>query len=221
MAAIDRAATIEANLRDATHSPWRRDHSAPQHAARGRRGLVTAVVVPFERWRPVVTHPGLYEVSNLGRVRSCERLDAIGRHRAGRLLAPWINGHGYRHVTVSVDGRQETMKVAKLVAMAFCGPRPSLEHDVLHGDGQKTNDRAGNLRWGTARENAADAKRHGAVRCGEQHGRSKLSTADVASIRQDLRPTGQVARDFGIAARTVRDVRSCRTWRHLPLAAAA
>jgi NUMOD4 motif/HNH endonuclease len=186
---------------------------------------MSADVIDLETWRDVVTMPGIYEVSNLGRVRACPRLDSSGRRRPGGLLKPWVNGDGYRHITLSLDGRQRTVKVAKLVAMSFCGHRPSLDHDVLHNDGNKLNDRAANLRWGTARENAADAAQHGVIKRGERHWKAKLTAADVAMIRQDRRPSRQVARAHGIADRTVRDIRDCRSWQHLPpcqeLAAAA
>ena len=76
---------------------------------------------------------------------------------------------------------------------------------ILHGNGTKLDDRTTNLRWGTARENAADVSRHGTIRRGEPHGGARFSVADVASIRQDPRPTRQVAQHFGIGDRGVRD----------------
>ena len=115
-----------------------------------------------EEWRPVRENLD-YEVSSLGRVRSLDRIKVycrggltVRRKHRGTLLSP-CESVGYPSVNI---GRGNPRKVHKLVCEAFHGPRPE-GHEVLHGDGDRQNCRAANLRWGTRSENIADAQRHG------------------------------------------------------------
>lgn len=123
-----------------------------------------------EDWRPVVGFEGLYEVSNLGRVRSLDRVNSysrtcqysgrilnVKRKYKGRLLRPGTASNGY--MTVSL-GRSNSVCVHVLVLTAFAGPAPT-GTECLHRDGTRTNNNAENLRWGTRSENILDAIRHG------------------------------------------------------------
>lgn len=117
-----------------------------------------AAGVTDELWRPAPGFPG-YEVSNLGRVASLRR-------RPRRILSPYLNprqAHGYFHVTLSCDseGRRRRPSVHRLVAEAFHGAAPSPDHQVRHLDGNRFNNTAANLAWGTASENRLDRVRHG------------------------------------------------------------
>jgi hypothetical protein len=97
-----------------------------------------------EEWKEIPDSGGRYAVSNLGRVRGPRGL-----------MKPGTNTNGYRHVNVLLDGRRRTAKIHRLVAVAFVpGQQPG--YDVCHNDGDKLNNRAGNLRWGTRSENILD-----------------------------------------------------------------
>lgn len=105
-----------------------------------------------EQWRPVVGYEGLYEVSDQGRMRSL---------RLGRTLTVPPNLSGYRQTTIrDADGRRDNAKLHILVATAFHGPRPD-GHQCRHLNGDKLDNRAINLAWGTAAENQQDSVRHG------------------------------------------------------------
>jgi hypothetical protein len=124
---------------------------------------VTAEILAFpaEECCDVVAMPGLYQVSNWGRVHACERMTNHGHHRKAQLLRPRPNSNGYMTVTLHLDGHSRTVKVAVLVAQAFGGPRPSPRHWALHRNGNGRDDSASNLYWGTPAQNVADAKGHG------------------------------------------------------------
>lgn len=110
--------------------------------------------------------PG-YQVTREGLVFS------VGHNWRGygpRLLTQTLNYHGYPSVRVTVDGKRRRLAVHTLVALAFVGPRPSLQHEVRHLDGDRTNNRHWNLFWGTRLENAADRERHGRTSRGAKHG---------------------------------------------------
>lgn len=112
-----------------------------------------------EEWRPVVGYEGLYEVSNLGRVRSVTTKipgkDGRTCARKGRILKHTIGD--YARVAPSKNGVPATKKVCRLVAEAFFGP--PLGRVVDHIDRNRLNDAASNLRWATVSENAMNSKR--------------------------------------------------------------
>ncbi|MBN7395680.1 HNH endonuclease [Mycobacteroides abscessus subsp. abscessus] len=119
-----------------------------------------------EQWRPVVGFEGLYEVSDLGRVRTVPRLVSMGRgYRTvpGRIRKyGHSTTHGYLIVGLSRPGKRRatTALVHRLVLEAFVGPCPD-GMEACHFDGDKTNNRLPNLRWDTRRANQDDAIRIG------------------------------------------------------------
>lgn len=116
-----------------------------------------------EHWLPVVGYEGLYEVSDLGRVRSLDRVVRYGNVRypkAGRILTPAVTAPGRRMVGLARDGKVANRRIYVLVLEAFVGPRPQ-GADACHDDGDPSNDRLNNLRWDTASANRRDTIRHG------------------------------------------------------------
>lgn len=95
-----------------------------------------------EIWKKIDDWPN-YEVSNLGRVRN-KKTGSIMRQTLGR------DGR-YLSVFLCNDGKENTQRVHRLVAEAFLGKRRDLM--VNHLDGNRTNNRADNLAWCTAKEN--------------------------------------------------------------------
>lgn len=92
-----------------------------------------------ERWRPIPGHRG-YEASSEGRVRSVARTLRDGRPAGGVVLAQQADRDGYR--TVKIRGKGVRVNVA--VQLAFAGPP-----EVRHLDGDRENNRPGNLAWGS------------------------------------------------------------------------
>jgi hypothetical protein len=135
----------------------------------------------LEEWRAVEGWP--YEVSNLGNVR---RIAGSRRcSKAHRPLALKTDSRGYHHVDFSKDGKHTRYWVARLVCRAFNGPPPSDRYEIRHLDGVKTNNVPSNLRWGTRSENAEDRRQHGTMPMGERHKNSKMTDAEVATVRAD------------------------------------
>ena len=114
-----------------------------------------------EQWLPVVGFPG-YEVSDQGRVRSYLKMGSLGDQQLAdqpqRILCPGIDR--YSNLVLYKDGVKHSCRVHRLVAHAFLGECPA-GMEVCHNDGDKTNDDACNLRYGTRRENVQDAINHG------------------------------------------------------------
>lgn len=119
-----------------------------------------------ERWLPVTSFEGCYEVSDLGRVRSCDRVTRCvnsGRQRTqtfrGRLLAPTFDKCGYPSVNLCRDGRSRRNSVHRLVCEAFHGAAP-FGHEVAHRNGVRSDCRAENLKWATKAENESHKAIH-------------------------------------------------------------
>ena len=101
-----------------------------------------------EIWKPVKGYEGLYEVSNLGRVR-----------RDGNIIKSNVGKH-YKILRLSSKGEVKTFYVHRLVAEAFVA-NDSNKPMVNHIDGNKLNNSATNLEWCTRRENEVHAWKHG------------------------------------------------------------
>lgn len=101
-----------------------------------------------ETWRSVVGYEGFYEVSSLGQVRSVARPGVASCVRKTRVAT-----NGYLRLNLSINGIAETVHVHRLVAQAFVeGREPAYEIDHINGD--KTDNRAVNLRWVSKSTNA-------------------------------------------------------------------
>lgn len=111
-----------------------------------------------ENWLPVVGYEGLYEVSDLGRVRSLDRLDTAGHPRKGRVLKQSARGP-YLRVILS-NGKSQNRNVQHLVAEAFIGARPK-GLVLRHLNGVAIDNRPCNLAWGTQGQNMLDKRGHG------------------------------------------------------------
>lgn len=100
-----------------------------------------------EGWRPVPGYEGIYEVSNLGRVRSLDRIKRNGRGMKGRIVK--LQEHpktGYVAIGLYKDGTEKMTLVHRLVALAFI-PNPDNLPEINHKDEDKTNNKADNLEW--------------------------------------------------------------------------
>ena len=111
-----------------------------------------------EEWRDVVGYEGLYQVSNLGRVRSLDRtiVDTMGRKRVskGRILRLGKVRSGYLNAVFTVDNKSVNKSVHRLVAEAFM-PNADFSLDVHHVNGDRCDNRVENLRFVTTKENNA------------------------------------------------------------------
>lgn len=99
-----------------------------------------------EIWKDIEGYEGLYQVSDLGRVRSLDREDAQGRRIKGTVLAGSLNGKGYLKVSLCRYGDVEGKLIHRLVAEAFI-PNPDGLSEVNHLDEDKMNNAVSNLEW--------------------------------------------------------------------------
>lgn len=179
----------------------------------------------LEEWRPVVGWEECYMVSSAGRVRTLARTvtshtcPGCGLQRSRPVKPAIIKGHvnqrGYLTIRLSRHGRTTAPRpVHQLVCEAFHGPKPP-EHEVLHGDGNKLNNCAQNLRWGTKSENAQDRFRHGTAIFGRLVNTNKLSEDDVIEIRASEENQNILAARYNTTYQNIVRIKSRLTWKHI------
>lgn len=166
-------------------------------------------------WLPV---PGFdrYEVSDQGQVWSS---------RTQSLLKGTIS-KGYLVVRLCKEGRRVPRPVHRLVCIAFHGPCPADKEMVGHLDGDKLNNRVGNLAWITRSENTLHSIQHGTYSHnppprhsmpGSSHPMAKLTEHDVSAIRERLR-SGEtrrpIASDYGVSLTCISGIKTGKHWSH-------
>lgn len=142
-----------------------------------------------ERWLPVVGFEDLYEVSDLGRLRSLGRVDNRGRRHAPRIMRGSPDGENYIVVVLTAKGvggapgQRFPTRMHVLVLEAFVGPRPA-GMDACHANDVPTDNRLTNLRWDLRSANHADAARN----------RSRLTTHRIPGTGSWSRVNGSCRR---------------------------
>jgi hypothetical protein len=116
----------------------------------------------MEIWKDIEGYEGLYQVSNLGRLRSFDR---VVRHSKGVPFVKTVRGRimsiinlnrGYNRINLSVNNNRRSFFIHRLVASAFIENNEGLP-EVNHLNGIKTDNRAVNLEWCTSSENSRHA----------------------------------------------------------------
>lgn len=116
--------------------------------------------------------------------------------------------HGRDKDGYAVIGRRVTHVVLEAVGY----PRPTPKHEVAHSCCNPPCVNPAHIRWATRKENHADQLEHGTRIRGEAHHSSKLTEADVLSIRSDRRSNAELGRLYGVRTDHIGDIRSRRSW---------
>lgn len=102
-----------------------------------------------EEWRNIEGYKGLYQVSNLGRVKSLPKARTSpkgSRYVRSSVILKGFDNRGYRYVILYKDGKGHSKKIHRLVAEAFI-PNPYNLSDVNHIDYNRANNVVTNLEW--------------------------------------------------------------------------
>ena len=113
-----------------------------------------------EVWKDIPGYEGLYQASNLGKIRSLDKLTKGGNQygcqfitkKRGRILKEYFNKSGYKQVTLVVNNKAKRFILHRLVAKTFI-PNPNNLPQINHKDEDKTNNCAKNLEWCTCSYN--------------------------------------------------------------------
>jgi hypothetical protein len=135
-----------------------------------------------------------------------------------RLAASPERGRGYVHVNLYRHGAKlRHFRIHVLVMLAFVGPCPE-GLEIRHLDGNKSNNRLGNLAYGTPTENGEDTRKLGLARRGEAHYHAKIAAETVREIRRlysEGRAVGDIAGLFRLRRGHVSRICSRVLWGHV------
>lgn len=142
-----------------------------------------------EIWKDIKNYEGMYQVSNLGNVRSLtRRVNTFNGFRTtkGKVLKPLLSNTGYYRVDLKRNQSDNYVSIHKLVAEAFV-PNPNNYTVINHKDNDRLNNYATNLEWCTQSYNVKYAYINGNAKstpgCFKKgnipHNRKKISQYDL------------------------------------------
>lgn len=170
----------------------------------------------MENWKPIQGFEGVYDVSDLGRIRSYKNYNH-GLKKEPTVLRLSLNNSGYPHVGLLFEGKRLQKTVHRLVAEAFL-PNPHGHAEIDHKNGNKTDNRVENLEWVSRTENQVRAWQSGlkVPLKRERNPASKLTVAKAKEIKE-LYATGkyttrQLGEMYGVSKTAVGFVLRGETW---------
>lgn len=189
-----------------------------------------------EVWKDVGDYEGVYQISNLGRIKSLNRIvdwNGTKKHIKEKIRVVCLDGLGYYRTCLNKNGKSKTIKVHRLVAQAFI-PNPDNKEEVNHINGIKTDNRVENLEWCTRSENNQHAYKTGLHKPiihteeaknkisiknrGERNSQSKFKNSDILAIRE-LRKEGlkhkEIAKRLNISMGVINSVICGISWKHV------
>lgn len=126
-----------------------------------------------EIWKDIKGYEGLYQVSNLGRIKSLQRY-RISKSGTNQNVNEKIlkqscgKTNKYLNVTLAKNKKNKTFQIHRLAALNFI-PNPNNYPQVNHKDGNKQNNCVDNLEWCTCKENINHAWKNGLNHISEKH----------------------------------------------------
>ena len=109
-----------------------------------------------EIWKDIEGYEGLYQVSNLSRVRALEKVVICSTGRKcvlkEHILIQNSSFYGYKGVDLTKNGKRKKFLIHRLVAKAFI-PNPENKPEIDHINTNRSDNRIENLRWVTSSEN--------------------------------------------------------------------
>ena len=151
-----------------------------------------------EIWKDIKGYEGIYQVSNLGRVK---------RVTTGRILKGVKNRTGYLKVSLYKNSIKYVKTIHRLVAEAFI-PNPESKPQVNNIDEDKTNNRVDNLEWMTATENNTHGTR--TERAGKAIGKTQSIPIVATNIKSgestEFYSTKECARQLSLNAGNITSV---------------
>ena len=166
-----------------------------------------------EIWKDIQGYEGLYQVSNLGRVKNLKR---------NKILKSIISSQGYITRQLYKNKIPKNVRIHRLVAEAFI-PNPENKPQVNHIDGNKTNNCVSNLEWVNQCENMQHAVKNNLFTrlYGENARYRKLTNDAVLYIRKHyikrdrLFGATALALKFGVSIGMISYIASGKSWKHI------
>jgi hypothetical protein len=163
----------------------------------------------YPKYKLWIDWPG-YRVGNGGSIwtQRCR----VGWHK----MSPSKDRDGYLQVKLRRNGKPYCRRVNTLVCTAFHGPKPFRGAQALHRNDVRTDNRPGNLYWGTHGQNMKDRARNGKTYRGDRNPNARLNLPKVRQIRSRAasgeRPV-DLAREFGVGDTCIYSILKGSSWK--------
>jgi hypothetical protein len=173
-----------------------------------------------EIWKDVPGYENMYQVSNLGNVKSLERFVKTKKGYSfkinEKILSINKDRYGYLSSLLAINATKKLFKNHRLVAMAFI-PNPENKPQVNHINGIKYDNKLENLEWCTQSENQKHAYKNGLQKnmVGCENYNSKLKNEDVYAIKQDNRSDAKIAKDYNVSKTLIYKIKHNQLWKHI------
>lgn len=175
-----------------------------------------------EIFKDILGYEGLYQVSNMGRVKGCERVilmkNGTLRYIEEKIITPKKRPRGYAFVALSKNATKKIHSVHQLVAKTFI-KNPKKHKDINHINGNKVDNRVVNLEWVSQYENMQHAIKTGLVNNnGSNCKTSKLKEQDVILIREYSekgKKLKEISDMFGVTIANISYIIKRQSWKHV------
>ena len=179
-----------------------------------------------EVWKSVEGYEGIYEVSNIGNVKSLDREVLVNnpngsnwvRYYKSKQLSTKLTRNGYVQVELNKYNKGKLHLVHRLVAKAFLDNPEDLP-DVNHKSGNKQDNSVINLNWCSKSQNMKHRVEELGIGLGEDNGNSKLTLDNVKEIRKLYEETKVTQKElseiFKVGKSTIGYIVNYKTWKEL------
>lgn len=178
-------------------------------------------IMEQEIWKDIDGFEGLYKVSNLGRVKSLERLvkhSATSKRLTKDRILKSNNNKRYQTVVLCDRVKKTTFLVHRLVGIMFI-PNENNYSEINHKNGIKSDNRMSNLEWCSRSQNEQHAYDNGLTTThSENHHSSKLTNSDIPKIKELLScglKQREIAKIFNVSESTISVIKRVVKWKHI------
>lgn len=166
----------------------------------------------MEIWKAIKGFEEQYEVSNIGNIRSIDRIvkhyvDGFTRKYKGTSKNIRLNDKGYFRCNLKKDGKRFDFTTHRLVAEAFI-PNEENKPVVNHKNGIKTDNRVENLEWCTISENVIHATKNRLIK-------TKLTDKEALEIFNSLLSTRKLGEIYKVHASIIWRIKNKKAYKHL------
>lgn len=184
-------------------------------------------VEEIEIWKDIPNYETCYRASNLGRIRSLDRLEyrynnstvKSLHNKRGIILKTKITAKNYLGVSLCKNGKIKYFSVHRLVCLTF-HKNPKNKSQVNHIDGDKKNNIASNLEWCTPSENSLHALFTGLKKplLGENNPNAKISNQTAIAIKNRClagESASTIMKALGVSRSRVSEIKRGVAFAHL------